>query len=565
MTEVQTAPVAAPPGRSRFRRGPLLGRSLFLVTAVLVAYHYSLESVFRQLGADSPLAYLGLVPFVAAGFGVVLARPRVGELSVHDRYLDCMIGVPAMLVPIFVMVVLPARLSTFFWYWRIDLLTLPLFVAGLVALLFGTRTLLRTKASILYLALVWPVPIQFLLSRWLDEFTSLSIRAVTMICHVVPLATPFGTVDGAFTIDGPAGKFDLVVASACSGANSLLGFLLLAVPTAVIAVGTRRRKVAWLAVGSVVVWIVNVLRILVVFTAGKLWGETVAIDGFHPYIGLVAFALATAAMVWVMPRFGLTFAAVSPRRKRLLIDEVRAAVPSWKRAACWIVACSALLAVFNAGLRSVDPVASALGAPRLLPFTAAASRLDHYTTRRVDSFDFARRYYGDDSNWLRYQVASRGGTELGSDIPVFADVVTTSDASTFDDFGIEACYRFHGYDVSGRAEVDLGSGQVGTVLSWKDPRSPITFTSLYWYWPVSMAGSTRYQRVVLLLDSSSDGRVWSPKLADNLLSKVGIAIDERLQGSSVSTKVDRRNAELRQYLIGLGRALVVSSKPTTDS
>jgi len=70
---------------------------------------------------------------------------------------------------------------------------------------------------------------------------------------------------------------------------------------------------------------------------------------------------------------------------------------------------------------------------------------------------------------------------------------------------------------------------------------------------------------VLLLDSSSDGRVWSPKLADSLLSKVGIAIDERLQGSSVSTKVDRRNAELRQYLIGLGRALVVSSKPTTDS
>jgi exosortase/archaeosortase family protein len=412
-----------------------------------------------------------------------------------------------------------------------------------------------------YLFLMWPLPVQYVLSRWLDSFTSWSISAVALVTRLVPVASADRAVPGSFRITGPAGTFPMVVATECSGANGLLGFLLIAVPTAVIAVGPRRRKAAWLAVGAAVIWSLNVVRILLVFTAGRLWGERVAVDGFHPYVGLVTFVGGTVAMVWLMPRFGLRF-RLSARGERPAADDVHSAVPRWRGPAVWLLVVAALLGVLDAGLKSVDPVASALGAPELLPFASSSRRLAGFDTSvvPVDGLDtLATRYFGADGTWIRYSVDSTGAAHLGADLPVYADVVTTSDAGTFDDFGIEACYRFHGYDVDGRSEVDLGAGQVGTLLSWKDPRSVVRYTTLYWYWPVALAGTTRFQRIVLLIPSNAGGRVWSPDLPSRLVSQLGIAIDERLQGRP-GGEPGRRDRQLRQYLVGLARQLVVASK-----
>ena len=560
VTEVVVGGTAAALGVRSARS--LRWRLLVTVVGVGVGFHYSLQSVLGSLGADSPLAYLGLVPAVAALYGWAEVRPRPGDLSVHDRYLDLMIAVPALLVPVGVLLVLPARLSTFFWLWRIDLLVLPLFVAGAVALLFGTRTLLRCKGAVAYLVLVWPVPVQFLMARWLDTFTSWSIAAVRTVTGLIPIARADQTTPGSFRIGGPAGVFSLLVATECSGANGLLGFLLIAVPTVLVAVGTRGRKVAWLASGAVLIWSLNVVRILLIFAAGSLWGERVAVDGFHPYVGLVTFVLGTAATVWAMPRFGLRFRMAGRERSRSWTEEVVAAVPRWRRSAGWFLLIAALLGVLDAGLREVDPVASALGAARLLPFGSASRRLAQFDTSVVQTeglATLATRYFGSDATWVRSSLDSTGDPDLGADLSVYADVVTTSDAGTFDDFGIEACYRFHGYDVDGRSEVPLGAGQVGTLLSWKDPRSSVRYTSLYWYWPVAIAGATRYQRVVLLIPSNAGGRVWSPELPRSVVTRLGIAIDERLQGRAAGEPSGRERA-LRQYLVGVGRALVDASK-----
>ena len=38
-----------------------------LVVVVAIAYHYSLVSLLQTIGLDTPLAYVGLVPLMAAG------------------------------------------------------------------------------------------------------------------------------------------------------------------------------------------------------------------------------------------------------------------------------------------------------------------------------------------------------------------------------------------------------------------------------------------------------------------------------------------------------------------
>ena len=74
--------------------------------------------------------------------------------------------------PLAVNALLPAKMSAMFWVWRIDLLTLPFFVAGAVAIIFGVRVLWRQKLAVGYLFLAWPYPYQMILLRVLDGFTN---------------------------------------------------------------------------------------------------------------------------------------------------------------------------------------------------------------------------------------------------------------------------------------------------------------------------------------------------------------------------------------------------------
>lgn len=550
---------------SRRQSRAVVLRTVALVSLVAVAFHYSLRAVLRTLGADSPLAYLGLVPVVALVFAIALARPRPDELDVHDRYLDLIVGLPALFVPIVAMVVLPTRMSTFFWLWRIDLLLLPLFVVGAVALLFGSRTLLRVKPAIAFLLLAWPVPFRLVIARWLEPFAELSSAAVGLVVKLIPVATQSPNQPERFSIAGPAGSFDLIVASQCSGANSLIGFLLLAAPTVWMASGSRRRKWAWLIAGATLIWALNVVRILAIFAVGKFWGEGFAVDAFHPYVGLLTFGAGTALMVWLLPRFGLYFGGGS--RPHLAPWLVRA-VPRWRAALVTVGVAAVVMGLLNAGLVAVNPVASALGAARLVPFETAAARVEAMSARRVDHFDWATRYFGENSDWTRYQISGISDARLGSEIPVTADVVTTDDASTFDDFGVDACYQFHGYAVENRREVELGNGQFATVMSWQDPRSPIRWTSLYWYWPVNLRGETRYQRVVLMIDSTAPGRVWAPPLRDTVLAQLGLKVTETLDAGARrqrATEVSARDEELRRFLVALGRELVAKSSPEPTS
>src|ERR1700709_132312 len=59
-----------------------------LSVAPFAASHYSITSLARTLGSDTPLAYLGLVPVLALGLAWAKRRPVAYEPPIHDRQLD---------------------------------------------------------------------------------------------------------------------------------------------------------------------------------------------------------------------------------------------------------------------------------------------------------------------------------------------------------------------------------------------------------------------------------------------------------------------------------------------
>src|SRR5215831_8492322 len=114
---------ADPRTRTRVQVGVFLG-------AVIVAYHYSLSTLLQTLNLDTPLAYIGLVPVIALALAALRCRPLRPEPAIFDRQVDYIVGVPLMATSLAINILLPARLSTMFWILRIDLLSLPFFVAG---------------------------------------------------------------------------------------------------------------------------------------------------------------------------------------------------------------------------------------------------------------------------------------------------------------------------------------------------------------------------------------------------------------------------------------------------
>ena len=82
-----------------------------LVVLTVLAFHYSLASLLQTVGADTPLAYVGLVPLLAGGLAWVNRVPARPEPQIHDRQLDYTIGLPLVALSVLAEVVLPASKS----------------------------------------------------------------------------------------------------------------------------------------------------------------------------------------------------------------------------------------------------------------------------------------------------------------------------------------------------------------------------------------------------------------------------------------------------------------------
>lgn len=576
------------------QRRRLVLRIAALVAVVAIAYHYSLASLLQNLDADTPLAYLGLVPVISLILAALVAVRRRREPDIHDRQLDYIIGLPLVAIALAMMIILPVRMSSLFWTWRMDLLSLPLFVAGTISILFGIRALWRFRVPILFLMLAWPLPYTIFIGRWLSGFTSLTATAVGGALRVVPVADAVPGGDGSlFSVTHGSGSFLVSIASACAGVNGMVGFLLVGGAFTALARGRRLPKTVWLVSGMLVLWFLNIGRIVLILAIGSRWGERVAIEGFHPFVGLVAFNAGVFAMIIAARFFGLEFggaresnghpgarrsgedgeakrsptpdpgeAAPPPRPRRL-------AVPRAAFALVLVLVAGGVLSVSNAGLREYELVADRLGEPRLVDFTNSPARVGGWFVARTGEYPWAKRYFGDDSSWRRYtyvwNVLSRNTASYRSNAPVFVDVISTSDLRTFSQYGLEACYRFHGYEISDTRSVDLGGGVTGTTVSYFNPRQRANWTTLFWHWPVQTPLGVRYERVVVMMIDTLDASLSAPTLSPSIARRLGVGLSNALRGGGSSRAFGEKLLRTRNFLIGFGQTILSTQANTSEA
>ena len=423
-----------------------------LFGAVLIAYNYSLSTLFETLNQQTPLAYISLVPAFAIALAAVHSRPLKPEPPIYDRQVDYTIGIPLILAATAINELLPARLSAMFWFYRVDLFSLPIFVAGAVVILFGCRVLWRQKVAIAFLFLAWPYPYQKYLLGVLNFFTKSTLVAMEKIAVWTHLATPTGvsTSNPLFTIDHHGTAFALSIVSACSGVNSVVGFLLVGSVFAVIVKGPLVRKVLWLAGGMLLLYVLNIGRITFIFFAGRTWGETIAINVFHPFIGLVLFCVGVIVMLLMIRPLGMRI-EIGPANDPGLLSgagpvassgspveaqtrKATLAVPKVYFAMAIVVVASVVIGISNVGLSTYNLVSGVAGQAKLTAYIQGPVAPPGWHSQYETSFEWAKPLFGDSSIWDRYVLHGAGGGTLHASVPVVADVINTPDLSSFSAF-----------------------------------------------------------------------------------------------------------------------------------
>ena len=524
------------PGAGR-RAIAIPSRAVAVLVVAGVAYNYSLVTLLRGVSLQTPLAYLALVPVIALLLAWVRLRRGGAGLPIHDRQVDYIVGLGLILVAAGVSLLVPSALGTRFWLYRIDLLTLPFFVGGMVALVYGVRRLWTLRFPLAFLFLAWPLPYAPLLGDGSRLFTDATATVLAGIAHILPVATPSGGDDAVFFIRHAGFAFPLSVSEACAGVNSLVGYLLVGGALSYIVAGPLLRRLVWLGVGMALAWTLNIVRIELIFAVGAGFGRDVAIDVLHPLAGLVAFNLGVLAMLLIAPRFGLSFdeglrATTGSAPRREPVTRVAAALAI-------VLAIGLGLGTVNASYARFEQVASPLGQPLLRPFDVRTAQLAQWTSAFVARNAVAPQFFGDGATWDRIQYTPGSDATLRTNLPVYIDVITTSDSGSFAAYGLEACYQFHGYQIQSSVTADIGAGVQGQVLDYQNPRLQADWSALWWEWPFQDQGQTRFERIVIFIGSGPRG------------TYVGGAGD-------VPAARDARFSGTDRFLVAMARALVAS-------
>jgi exosortase len=476
-------------------------RAAALVGLVLLAYNYSLMTLARGLTLQTPLAYLALVPVIAIVLAAIRLRVEPPALPIHDRQLDWIVGLGLLAIAATVLVLLPdstTATSSTFWLRRVDLLTLPLFVSGLIALLFGVRRMWALKVPIAFLLLAWPVPFTLLLGGTMDLFTDATARLVGVVTLFVPVAHPSAADPTLFIIGNGRQAFAVSIGSACAGVNSFVGFLLIGTAMIYAVRGPVGRRLLWLAIGLAIVFGLNVLRIVAILVVGATMGQAAALDILHPVAGLIVFNVGVLLMVSLVPRFGLWFFGGARKPGETPLPDsapVRRARPAFVVAAAIALA----LAVTNAGYARFEAISSGLADARLTTFDIRTAQVPSWKVSFVGKFIQVKQFFGPTANWQRVLYAPTAQATLQSNRTVYVDVITTDDPGTFAAYGLEACYTFHGYDIASVSTVDIGAGVDAQVIDYHKPQSDTDWSAIWWEWPFTDHEGTHYERIVAFM------------------------------------------------------------------
>lgn len=448
--------------------------------------------------ADTPLAYLIWIPLLAVGW----AGWNLATLSTpypDDQELNVLLGVGLTALVGAILALAPMRWAASMVYGQAGLLLWPLWALGLAWILFGIGVTRRIALPLLYWGLAWP-PLfsaiadatQGFLVGWASDAVKLLSRTTSWV-HA-------GSLPGTFFVDHAGHSVEVVVAQACSGADSLLGAAILLPLLLTIWKGPAVRRAVLAALALAGALVLNWLRLLILVAAVHFLGGNVTFEVIHPFLGFALFALLGLILSALTRPLGLhppavpKSALVLPGKKRLFVA-----------------------GAFAAGLFTMlwplfaTPLGNA-GNPLSVPYTELSRLIPP-----LPGFARSVAYEADESSILGPHSATLAFLyRTASGANALAEVWSTPNTAALASYGFRDCLLYHGDQIVATQSFALPSGL--PAVAYAVAMAPTTvggtrpiYVDVEWNSVVKTPEGLRYLRWSVAAFPQSPG-LWPPSI-----------------------------------------------------
>ncbi len=262
-----------------------------IAVAVLIVYSNDLMILANEALQNESFSHVLLLPFFAAFLFYLKKDVVKGTLAIDTpkkklsaKYVNEVLGVVLLIV-------------SFLLYWygsytfyplEYHLFSLPIFIMGIVLIVLNSRAFLMLIFPLLFLLFLVPLPttVLSLAGGYMANFnTQVSYTVLNAVGLPMTLSGDYGaptvmmtTAAGLpvnFTVDIP-----------CSGIYSITAFAMFAAFLAFVSYTSVWKKVSVFVLGFFVFSLLNLLRIMAIFSFGYWFGEEIAMT-IHSFAGIV--------------------------------------------------------------------------------------------------------------------------------------------------------------------------------------------------------------------------------------------------------------------------------------
>lgn len=448
----------------------LLSRWVIIAICTGIAFDDSLEVLVTSTRKHDLVGYIWTLPLVAILVAIGVSRRRRGELPIHDRQTDIIVGTMGLILAVLVEKVLLPRFNLYYHLLHLDLVAMWLFVLSSGVLLFGLRPVTRFGWVWAMLFMVFPLPYFVLV---------------------------FVLGGGRFA----AGLAALVVSGVGTG----------------IAVGRTLRRGF---VGSLMSWLIG-LAVLNVLAAQ--WPSAPVLA--YQLIPTLTAITGASIFMFISGRRGMP---------KPLFDRAVAPVASnqvWG-ASILVVTAALLLALIPLPPQATSTTISRGAATPLVagrPLTTPPG----WRTTDVRDYPWVRQLYGDGSVLVRQQMTADAGEtrfdKLGRPRTLVVYSLVSRRPFAFDVYPARVVYGFSQARISQSRMVDLGHGVTGQMQTIVDEKQLITWTSMRFAWGDSRLG----QRVSIFAVDNHDPGAPFPAPSTSPWSAMGALFTMLIRGNAV--------------------------------
>lgn len=273
---------------------------LFLAVSVALlvffVYWHDIEVLVNEALQSEALNYVLIVPFFAGYLFYAQRRMVYATVQLDARrpqartkYVNTLVGVSFCLIAFLI-----------YWYGtytfhplEYHLLSLPVFLLGVILILFNMKTLKTLLLSTLFLLFIMPPPAEIVYAAG-GALASFNTQAAYLLLRTFELPVTLSTVYGAPTLTLEAqvsGSTSFTVDLPCSGVYTLIAFTMFAVFLALALPASSKRKAGIFIVGFSLFAVLNIVRIASIVSAAYFFGEQVALVFFHSFAGLLLITI----------------------------------------------------------------------------------------------------------------------------------------------------------------------------------------------------------------------------------------------------------------------------------